>query len=113
MSLSSITKKAVLAIAISLPMMAAGTHIANAGECSRSYKPVFVRMANQGVYYWNWKSGGRFDHLDNWNSVVGRYGVSVQWAQGHTCGCTQTSGNPPIHRNGNSICQDALDAGLN
>lgn len=84
--------------------------IASASECGRSYTPQYVRMNEGGVYRNNWKVGN-FIQLNGWNDVA-RYGVSVQYAQGHTCGCTQYGGNPPRHSNGNATCNRALDAGL-
>ena len=96
--------------ALTAPFLVGIPTIANAGECSRRYDPQYVRMNNGGVYRNNWKAGN-FLQLNGWNDVA-RFGVSVQYAQSHTCGCTQYGGNPLRHRNGNATCNRALDSGL-
>lgn len=110
MSQANKFKSLILASTLIAPLLAGIPTTANAGECSGSYDPQYVRMNNGGVYRNNWKAGN-FIQLNGWNDVA-KYGVSVQYAQGHTCGCTQYSGNPPRHANGNSTCNRALDAGL-
>jgi hypothetical protein len=101
-----------VAAALSFPLLALETQDVQArGECGPGYTPGYVRMT-ESVYRNNWKAG-TFDELSGWNSVVSRYGVSVAYAQGQTCGCTNYSNtNPPLHRSGNATCNRALKAGL-
>lgn len=108
--LLKLIKHVSLATIVALPLMAGSISTASArGECSRNYKPDYVRMSQGGVYRNNWRQGN-FLQLNGWAEVPARFGVPIAHAQGRTCGCTNYAGDPPIHRN--PTCQRALNSGL-